>query len=59
MGLDDALLEAHPDRVYGIPTLGPVRSLNLSNAVAITVYAMLAKLGALDETFLADDAVGR
>jgi len=59
VGLDPALLAAHPDRVYGIPTLGPVRSLNLSNAVAITVYTALAKLGALDETFLADDAIGR
>jgi len=58
VGLDDAILEAHPDRVYGIPTLGPVRSLNLSNAVAITVYAALAKVGALDETFLANDAIG-
>lgn len=58
-GLDPALLDAHPDRVFGIPTMGAVRSLNLSNAVAITVYATLAKMGALDETFLADDAVGR
>ena len=58
VGLDPALLDAHPDRVFGIPTMGPVRSLNLSNAVAITVYAALKKLGALNETYLADDAVG-
>ena len=57
-GLDEELLDAHPDRVFGIPTMGAVRSLNLSNAVAITVYGALAKMGALDETFLADDAVG-
>jgi len=59
VGLPTELLDAHPDRVFGIPTLGPVRSLNLSNAVAITVYAALAKLGALDETYVSDDAVGR
>ena len=52
------LLEAHPDRVYGIPTLGPVRSLNLSNAVAIVVYQALSRIGALAEPFLADDALG-
>ena len=58
VGLDPEMLAAHPDRVFGIPTLGPVRSLNLSNAVAVTVYAALQSLGALDETFLADDAIG-
>ena len=58
VGLDPELLEAHPDRVYGIPTLGPVRSLNLSNAVAIVVYQALSRIGALAEPFLADDALG-
>lgn len=48
VGLPDALLEAHPDRVFGIPTLGPVRSLNLSNAVSIVLYEALRQLGALD-----------
>jgi tRNA (cytidine/uridine-2'-O-)-methyltransferase len=47
VGLDPALLEAHPERVWGIPTLGPVRSLNLSNAVAIVLYEALRQAGAL------------
>ena len=50
VGLDPAVL-AGQDRVWGIPTLGAVRSLNLSNAVGIVLYEALRKLGALDETF--------
>lgn len=57
-GLDAAILRAHPERVWAIPTAGPVRSLNLSNAVAVVVFEALRKLGALEQTFLADDAVG-
>ncbi|MCB9611392.1 MAG: tRNA (cytidine(34)-2'-O)-methyltransferase [Sandaracinus sp.] len=59
VGLDPAILQKHPDRIWTIPTMGAVRSLNLSNAVAIVLYEALRKLGALDETFVADDAVGR
>lgn len=55
-GLDRALLEAHPDAVVGIPTLGAVRSLNLSNAVAIVVYEALRQTGALDRTFVEEDS---
>ncbi|MCB9659099.1 MAG: tRNA (cytidine(34)-2'-O)-methyltransferase [Polyangiales bacterium] len=51
-GLDRSLLEAHPDAVVGIPTLGEVRSLNLSNAVAIVVYEALRQTGALRRTFV-------
>ncbi len=46
-GLPDSLLEQHPDSVVGIPTLGPVRSLNLANAVAIVVFEALRRGGAL------------
>src|SRR5689334_10345729 len=46
-GLDPELLERHPDSVFGIPTLGPVRSLNLANAVSIVVYEALRGVGAL------------
>jgi tRNA (cytidine/uridine-2'-O-)-methyltransferase len=46
-GLDDDLLARFPDQIYGIPTLGPVRSLNLANAVAIVVYEALRQIGAL------------
>lgn len=48
VGLDDDLLSKHADRVFGIPTLGPVRSLNLANAVSIVVYEALRHVGALD-----------
>ncbi len=57
VGLGADVLAAYPERVYAIPTLGPVRSLNLSNAVAVVVFEQLRRLGALDEAFMADDAV--
>jgi tRNA (cytidine/uridine-2'-O-)-methyltransferase len=47
VGLDPDLLDHHRDAVFGIPTLGPVRSLNLANAVAIVVYEALRQTGAL------------
>lgn len=46
-GLPEELLESRPADVLGIPTLGPVRSLNLANAVAIAVYEGLRRVGAL------------
>jgi tRNA (cytidine/uridine-2'-O-)-methyltransferase len=49
VGLDDEMLERFPDDVFGIPTLGPVRSLNLANAVAIVLYEALRQAGALEE----------
>jgi tRNA (cytidine/uridine-2'-O-)-methyltransferase len=52
VGLPHAMLAANPDRVLGIPTLGGVRSLNLSNAVSIVLYEALRRCGALDEVFL-------
>jgi tRNA (cytidine/uridine-2'-O-)-methyltransferase len=47
VGLDPDLLAAHPDAVFGIPTLGAVRSLNLANAVSIVLYEALRQVGAL------------
>ena len=47
VGLPPALLEARRGWVVAIPTLGPVRSLNLSNAVAIALYEALRQIGAL------------
>jgi tRNA (cytidine/uridine-2'-O-)-methyltransferase len=48
VGLDPDLIARHPDAVFGIPTLGPVRSLNLANAVAIVLYEALRQVGALE-----------
>jgi tRNA (cytidine/uridine-2'-O-)-methyltransferase len=46
-GLPDELLAAHEERTCSIPTLGPVRSLNLANAVSIVLYEALRQIGAL------------
>jgi len=51
IGLPEVLL-AGRDRVWAIPTLGPVRSLNLSNAVGIVLYEALRQNQALNDTFL-------
>lgn len=59
VGLSQAMHERFPERVWGIPTAGPVRSLNLSNAVAVVVFEALRKLGALDHPTLRDDAIGK
>ena len=48
VGLPEALLEQHADELVGIPTLGPVRSLNLANAVSIALYEALRQVGELD-----------
>lgn len=48
VGLPESLLDARPDWVVGIPTIGEVRSLNLANSVAIALYEGLRRLGALD-----------
>lgn len=37
-GLPDRILEKHPERCYRIPMEGPVRSLNLANAVSVALY---------------------
>lgn len=43
-GLPEAFLEEHRDRCVRIPMFPDTRSLNLSNAVAITVYEALRQL---------------
>lgn len=48
VGLPEELLAARGKQVVGIPTLGEVRSLNLSNAVAIAVYEALRQVGGLE-----------
>ena len=52
VGLPDALLHEHRESVFGIPTLGAVRSLNLANAASIVVYEALRQTGALARTFM-------
>ncbi|MBI5490506.1 MAG: tRNA (cytidine(34)-2'-O)-methyltransferase [Deltaproteobacteria bacterium] len=47
VGLSPAALAPFGDRVFGIPTSGPVRSLNLASAVSIVLYEALRALGAL------------
>jgi tRNA (cytidine/uridine-2'-O-)-methyltransferase len=51
VGLAPELLEGR-EHVWAIPTLGAVRSLNLSNAVAIVLYEALRRNRALEETFM-------
>lgn len=47
-GLPEAVRTAHADSTYCIPIFSPhVRSLNLSNAVAIVVYEALRQRGRL------------
>ena len=43
-GLPDEVLEASPDRTISIPMFGPVRSLNLANAVSIVLYEALRQI---------------
>lgn len=52
VGLPQSILTGR-DLVWAIPTLGPVRSLNLSNAVSIVVYEALRQANALAPTFQA------
>ena len=52
VGLPQELLDAHADRVVGIPTLGAVRSLNLANATGIALYEALRQIGALAPTHM-------
>lgn len=51
-GLDEDLLAAHPGACFGIPTLGPVRSLNLANASGIVLFEALRQVGALAHPYL-------
>lgn len=43
-GLPAAVKTAHADRLRCIPLGGPVRSLNLSNAVAVAAYGAMSRI---------------
>ena len=45
-GLPDAMIEANPDRCLRIPIREQVRSLNLANAVAVTLFEALRQVNA-------------
>jgi len=47
-GVDRKLLASHLDNCYRIPTTDQVRSLNLSNAVAIVAYEVLRQFDFYD-----------
>jgi tRNA (cytidine/uridine-2'-O-)-methyltransferase len=44
-GLEPEFLNKYPDQNLTIPQLGPVRSLNLATAVAVTAYEGIRQLG--------------
>ncbi len=46
-GLSAEVLDRYPGDVFGIPTAGAVRSLNLASAAAIIVYEAMRSVGAL------------
>jgi tRNA (cytidine/uridine-2'-O-)-methyltransferase len=52
VGLPDDLMDKHQQHVYGVPTMGAVRSLNLANAVGIVLYEALRQLGVMNETYV-------
>jgi tRNA (cytidine/uridine-2'-O-)-methyltransferase len=52
VGLPRELLSKYRNRTWAIPTSGQVRSINLSNAVAIVLYEALRRNQALSNTFI-------
>ncbi|MGH7516563.1 MAG: tRNA (cytidine(34)-2'-O)-methyltransferase [Gemmatimonadales bacterium] len=56
-GMPARILEKHPRHCFRIPMPGPVRSLNLANAVSVVLYEGLRRLGldVPDEQLLPDE----
>ncbi len=57
-GLPREVLERHPGEVFGIPTAGAVRSINLASAAAIVLYEAMRSVGALAGAAIEDDPIG-
>lgn len=47
-GMPPRILEKHPERCFTIPMDGPVRSLNLANAVSIVLYEARDRVAPLE-----------
>lgn len=47
-GMPPRILEKHPERCFTIPMDGPVRSLNLANAVSIVLYEARDRIAPLE-----------
>ncbi|MFO0662216.1 MAG: tRNA (cytidine(34)-2'-O)-methyltransferase [Polyangiaceae bacterium] len=47
VGLPREFVKQHEERAYGIPMCGPIRSLNLANAVSVVLYEALRQTGAI------------
>lgn len=43
-GLGEEMLEAHADKLVRLPIEGPIRSLNLATAVAVSIYEGLRQI---------------
>jgi tRNA (cytidine/uridine-2'-O-)-methyltransferase len=57
-GLSSDILDRYRREVYGIPTIGSVRSLNLASAAAIVTYEALRKTGALANAHVEPSSAG-
>ncbi len=45
VGLPPELVQANREQTFAIPIFGPVRSINLSNAVSVILYEALRQMG--------------
>ncbi len=50
-GLPEEIIEKYSDRLFAIPSIEKIRSINLSNAVAIVLYEALRKIGCFNKTY--------
>ena len=57
-GMPQRILEKHPERCFTIPMSGPVRNLNLSNAVSIVLYEAIRQVGGSRQSSVASRQKG-